>query len=94
MYSCTNAPVFSSHPCPFTTTRLYTLPLLIWHPMQLVIGSFVAPYVAAYVQRRDEEMSNARQEEKSDDGTASGGGPDETTIQDIEQGVVDEKTHS
>ncbi len=62
--------------------------------MQLVIGSFVAPYVAAYVQRREEELGNARQEEKSDDGTASGG-PDETTIQDqMEQGVADDKTDS
>ncbi len=77
-------------------SRLYTLPLLIWHPMQLVIGSFVAPYVAAYVKRREEEISSVLQEEKSDDGTASGGpDPDETTIQDqMEQGVVDDKTDS
>ena len=73
---------------------LYTLPLLIWHPMQLVVGSFVAPYVAAYVQRREEEVSSVLQEEKSEDDTTSGG-PDETTIQDdMEQGVVDDKTDS
>ena len=28
---------------------LYTLPLLIWHPMQLIIGSLLAPYLAKYV---------------------------------------------
>eukprot|EP00984_Skeletonema_dohrnii_P024593 scaffold13738_cov176-Skeletonema_dohrnii-CCMP3373.AAC.1 len=73
---------------------LYTLPLLIWHPMQLVVGSFVAPYVAAYVQRREEEISSTLQEEKSEDGTTSGG-PDETTIQDeMEQGVVEDKADS
>eukprot|EP00985_Skeletonema_marinoi_P002857 scaffold1172_cov143-Skeletonema_marinoi.AAC.2 len=73
---------------------LYTLPLLIWHPMQLVIGSFVAPYVAAYVKRREEEISSTVQEEKSEGGTTSGG-PDETTIQDeMEQGVVEDKTDS
>ena len=36
---------------------LYTLPLLIWHPMQLVLGSAVAPKVAAYVERREKELS-------------------------------------
>uniref|UniRef100_A0A7S4N788 Sodium/bile acid cotransporter n=1 Tax=Odontella aurita TaxID=265563 RepID=A0A7S4N788_9STRA len=29
---------------------LYTLPLLIWHPMQLVLGSFLAPRLAAWVE--------------------------------------------
>eukprot|EP00978_Attheya_sp_CCMP212_P015091 scaffold38814_cov48-Attheya_sp.AAC.1 len=32
---------------------LYTLPLLIWHPMQLVIGSFLAPRLAAFVERKE-----------------------------------------
>ena len=44
---------------------LYTLPLLIWHPMQLVIGTFVSPYLAAYVAKHcppEEE-----EEEKSGD---------------------------
>ena len=35
---------------------LYTLPLLIWHPMQLVLGTAVAPRIAAYVERREEEL--------------------------------------
>jgi sodium/bile acid cotransporter 7 len=30
---------------------LYTLPLLIWHPMQLVLGSFLAPRLHRFVQR-------------------------------------------
>lgn len=29
---------------------LYTLPLLIWHPMQLLIGSFLAPRLARFVE--------------------------------------------
>lgn len=33
---------------------LYTLPLLIWHPMQLVLGTAVAPHVAAYVKAKEE----------------------------------------
>ncbi len=30
---------------------LYTLPLLIWHPLQLIVGSFLAPKLAAWVNR-------------------------------------------
>ena len=82
--------IYESNP----SVGLYTLPLLIWHPMQLVVGSFVAPYVATYVQRREEEMCSALQKEKSEDGTNSGG-LDETTIQDdMEQGVVVDKTEA
>jgi sodium/bile acid cotransporter 7 len=29
---------------------LYTLPILIWHPMQLVLGSFLVPRLKAFVQ--------------------------------------------
>jgi len=35
---------------------LYTLPLLIWHPMPLVLGTAVAPRIAAYVERREKEL--------------------------------------
>jgi len=35
---------------------LYTLPLLIWHPMQLVLGTFLAPRLAAYVEREEERL--------------------------------------
>jgi sodium/bile acid cotransporter 7 len=35
---------------------LYTLPLLIWHPMQLVIGTFLAPKLANFVKREHERL--------------------------------------
>ena len=35
---------------------LYTLPLLIWHPMQLLFGSGIAPNVAKYVDGRESEI--------------------------------------
>jgi solute carrier family 10 (sodium/bile acid cotransporter), member 7 len=35
---------------------LYTLPLLIWNPMQLVIGSLLAPHLAAFVAREHERL--------------------------------------
>lgn len=42
---------------------LYTLPLLIWHPMQLVLGSAVAPRVANYVKRKEEALGQNNNEE-------------------------------
>merc|ERR1712050_670054 len=47
---------------------LYTLPLLIWHPSQLIIGSFLAPRLVKFVEsenlrlgivdKEDEEMKD------------------------------------
>ena len=34
---------------------LYTLPLLIWHPMQLIIGTFLSPRLASWVVKTEEE---------------------------------------
>lgn len=42
---------------------LYTLPLLIWHPMQLIIGSLLAPYLAAYV---DSELTRLRRSQQQE----------------------------
>lgn len=38
---------------------LYTLPLLIWHPMQLVIGSFLAPKLAAWVEQEQKRLDRS-----------------------------------
>ena len=35
---------------------LYTLPLLIWHPMQLVIGSYLAPKLLAFVRNEHDRL--------------------------------------
>ncbi|CAB9510746.1 bile acid cotransporter 7 [Seminavis robusta] len=34
----------------------YTLPLLIWHPMQLLLGSFLVPKLVAFVEREHERL--------------------------------------
>jgi sodium/bile acid cotransporter 7 len=38
---------------------LYVLPLLIWYTMQLVLGTAAAPYIAAYIIRREGELAQA-----------------------------------
>ena len=35
---------------------LYTLPLLIWHPMQLLVGSTIAPRLARFVESEEERL--------------------------------------
>mmetsp|Transcript_13929 Transcript_13929/g.38517 ORF Transcript_13929/g.38517 Transcript_13929/m.38517 type:complete len:418 (+) Transcript_13929:192-1445(+) len=57
LYGCTHKTVAMGVPLinaiyeDNSAIGLYTLPLLIWHPMQLVIGTFLAPRLAAYVER-------------------------------------------
>eukprot|EP00560_Eucampia_antarctica_P001467 CAMPEP_0197841104 /NCGR_PEP_ID=MMETSP1437-20131217/45984_1 /TAXON_ID=49252 ORGANISM="Eucampia antarctica, Strain CCMP1452" /NCGR_SAMPLE_ID=MMETSP1437 /ASSEMBLY_ACC=CAM_ASM_001096 /LENGTH=258 /DNA_ID=CAMNT_0043450805 /DNA_START=495 /DNA_END=1271 /DNA_ORIENTATION=- len=41
---------------------LYTLPLLVWHPMQLVIGSFLAPRLAAFVDAEEKRIGDKKEQ--------------------------------
>ena len=50
---------------------LYTLPLLVWHPMQLVLGSLLAPRLAAFVEREEERLGITNTDE---DGAGNNGG--------------------
>lgn len=38
--------MYDHHP----NVALYTLPILVWHPMQLVLGSFLVPTLSSYIQ--------------------------------------------
>jgi len=38
---------------------LYVLPLLIWYTLQLILGSAAAPYIAAYIIRKEGELGHA-----------------------------------
>ncbi|KAL3944256.1 MAG: hypothetical protein SGBAC_001650 [Bacillariaceae sp.] len=40
---------------------LYTLPLLIWHPMQLVLGSYLAPRLAVWVEIETARLAEGRE---------------------------------
>lgn len=42
-----------------TSIGLYTLPLLIWHPTQLLVGSILAPKLKAYVERERQRLAAA-----------------------------------
>ena len=59
---------------------LYTLPILIWHPMQLVIGTMMVPRLATYIQsetnrlqesaEHDTLASNRREDEEDELGAS------------------------
>lgn len=34
---------------------LYTLPILIWHPTQLIIGTFLAPRLSKFISQKEEQ---------------------------------------
>jgi SBF-like CPA transporter family (DUF4137) len=36
---------------------LYTLPILVYHPMQLVLGSFLVPALSSYIRTERERIS-------------------------------------
>jgi hypothetical protein len=42
---------------------LYTLPLLIWHPMQLIIGTFLTPRLKQFVHREEMRLRDETVEE-------------------------------
>lgn len=71
---------------------LYTLPLLIWHPMQLVLGTAVAPKVAEYVKRRQEELNdNNNNKEKQDKENGESG---EEMVNEEKSNCEDQKTEA
>jgi sodium/bile acid cotransporter 7 len=35
---------------------LYTLPLIIWHPLQLIFGTALVPKLVAFVERENERL--------------------------------------
>jgi sodium/bile acid cotransporter 7 len=49
---------------------LYTLPLLIWFPMQLILGSFLAPKLFLWVQAEKERLGIAVDDDDDDEEAA------------------------
>ena len=71
---------------------LYTLPLLIWHPMQLVLGTAVAPKVAEYVKRRQEELNDNNNDKEKQD--KENGGSGEEMVNEENSNCADQKTEA
>ncbi len=44
---------------------VYTLPILVWHPMQLFIGSWLAPYLSSFVARETQRLESEQTGDES-----------------------------
>ena len=78
--------IYESNP----NVGLYTLPVLIWLPLQLILGSFVAPFVAEYVKKKQKETAGTLSDGK-DDSDDTGSIPDEGSFHEqMEQGVIED----
>lgn len=66
LFGCTHKtvavgiPLVSSIYAGDPNLALYVLPLLIWYTMQLILGTAAAPYIAAYIIRREKEIDEER----------------------------------
>jgi sodium/bile acid cotransporter 7 len=57
------------------TIGLVTLPLLIWHPMQLIIGSYLSPKLLAWVKAEEKRLGiNQDGDEHDEQDAAENGG--------------------
>lgn len=69
---------------------VYTLPLLIWHPMQLVIGSALAPRLEKWVAKEKEALKDGSDEEDQVEPVST----EEDGTTDIEQGKPASETEA
>lgn len=70
---------------------LYTLPLLIWHPMQLLIGSFLAPKLASIVAEEKERLGitdDNDDDDNNDDGKKENAKEETDNNQNVETNSV------
>uniref|UniRef100_A0A7S0CBP3 Sodium/bile acid cotransporter 7 n=1 Tax=Proboscia inermis TaxID=420281 RepID=A0A7S0CBP3_9STRA len=69
LYGCTHKTVAMGVPLinaiyeSNSNVGLYTLPLLIWHPMQLVLGTALAPKLVRFVEREEKRLGQPLQTE-------------------------------
>lgn len=62
LYGCTHKtvaigiPLINSIYGNNDSVGLYTLPLLIWHPIQLILGTALSPRLAAFVAKEHERL--------------------------------------
>ena len=99
LYGCTHKSVATGIPLITAiyggngSVGLYTLPLLIWHPMQLMVGTFLTPRLSRFVisEQKRLELDSHDKPLKSDDDEESENESDDNnnnnanTIQDNHQ---------
>jgi solute carrier family 10 (sodium/bile acid cotransporter), member 7 len=77
--------IYSDSTSTASKVGLYTLPLLIWHPLQLIIGTLLAPRLAKFVDREEIRLNQNNTTDGIHPETSDGNAIDET-INDVEEG--------
>lgn len=63
LYGCTHKSVATGIPLidaiygTYRAVGLYTLPVLVWHPMQLLLGTILSPYLARWVLAEQKRLN-------------------------------------
>jgi SBF-like CPA transporter family (DUF4137) len=63
LYGCTHKSVATGIPLidaiygTYKAVGLYTLPVLIWHPMQLLLGTILSPYLTKWVESEQKRLN-------------------------------------
>jgi SBF-like CPA transporter family (DUF4137) len=65
---------------------LYSLPLLCWHPLQLVLGSLIAPRLLAFVEREEARLGTGLEPREGSDADVGSSSPAADIIGAAEEG--------
>lgn len=68
--------------------NLYTLPILIWHPMQLVVGTLLMPRLTAFVKTEQDRLGNIEKED-TEIAAEEGKAPSMTKLDSQEESFAD-----
>lgn len=74
LFGCTHKAVATGVPLvdaiygSSSSVGLYTLPLLIWHPMQLVVGTFLVPRLVKFVDAEEKRLGLKANDDDSGSG--------------------------
>lgn len=94
LFACTHKTVAVGVPLINTiyehnpSVGLYTLPLLVWYPTQLLVGSFLAPRLALFVKKEELRLAGVIVPSLSPDSTEF-----RTDINGVSNEIADEQSH-
>lgn len=94
LYGCTHKTVATGIPLinaiygSNPAVGLFTLPLLVWHPMQLVVGTILAPRLAEYVHREQQRLGLDENDLPLDECITNNTTNHQPSLQDSEEGFA------
>jgi solute carrier family 10 (sodium/bile acid cotransporter), member 7 len=78
--------IYSGSPTTASKVGLYTLPLLIWHPLQLIIGTLLAPRLAKFVDKEEIRLNQTDTSDMNDQSATVENGIADRAVNEVEEG--------